>query len=195
MENIQIQVQNAIIEQIEIIGSQNQVAKQLGISGAQVVNIRTGIFERVSKEMLNKIAAALGISHDGCQTAETLNYKRIMNICEHAKENSVSRAISFAPGTGKTHTLRLFSRQNRDVFYVECEEYFTKRVFLQEICTAMGIKHAGYGIPEMVTLVIKFLNAKNHPLLIIDEADKLKNHILNLYKTFYNKCLSSQVII
>lgn len=39
----------------------------------------------------------------------------------------------------------------------------------------------------MVGEIIEYLNKTDRPLVIIDEADKLKDPVLNLFKTFHNK--------
>jgi len=177
--------------QIKVVGSQNQLARQLSISASHLMNIRNGQFHLVSDATIRKVASQLKMNlFSGWQMAEIRNYKRIINISLHCKENSISRAISFAPGTGKTYTLKSFSVNHPNVYYVECEEYWSKKTFLHELRKVMGIDDGATGIADMVTSIVEFLNSQQRPLVIIDEADKLKDNVLNLYKTMYNKCAS-----
>lgn len=120
------------------------------------------------------------------QVAETPDFKRILNICKHAQKNSLSRAISFDPGTGKSFSLQYYANNNTNVFYLEAEEYFTKKVFLQKLAQAMGLEIIS-SIAELVEAITGHLNKIKNPLVIIDEADKLKDGILSFYKTLYNK--------
>lgn len=181
--------------QIKVAGSQNQLARQLGISPAHLMNIRDGKFDLVSDQTVRKVASQLKMSlFNGWQVAEIRNWKRINNICYHCKENSISRAISFAPGTGKTYTLKSFSVNHPNVYYVECEEYWSKKVFLHELRKVMGLDNSHMSIADMVDQIVDFINQQNRPLIIIDEADKLKDNVINLYKTLYNKTNSGFVL-
>ena len=181
--------------QIKIAGSQNQLARQLGISASHLINIRNGNFDLVSETMVRKVVSQLKMNlFQGWQMADIRNYTRILNICHHAKENSISRAIAFAPGTGKTYTLKSFSVNLSNVYYVECEEYWTKKVFLSELRKVMGIDDGPMSIADQVDAIVEFLNQQKRPLVLIDEADKLKDSVLNLYKTMYNKASSGFVL-
>lgn len=186
-------VQESVVRRIELTGSQNRAAKELGISAAQLMNIRKGEWKFISDRLINKVASQLNIKLTW-QTAETRNYKRVINICTHAQQNSVSRAISFAPGTGKSYTLREYAQSNPNTYYFECEEYWTKKEFLRQTMKALGIDEGQMSIAERVDVIIDTVNKMQKPLIIIDEADKLKDSVLNLYKTLYNKTSAGYVL-
>lgn len=176
----------AIDEQILIVGSQNKLATKLGISSAQLTNIRTNKLDKVSHDMLHNISNQLGI-FNGWRIASTTNLKRVTNICIHAQKFQVAKAISFAPGTGKTEGLKQYSKNTPNTYYVEAEEYWSKKIFLNEIRKSMGIDDGAIGINELIESIITKLNKIDKPLLIIDEADKLKDGVINLFKSLYNK--------
>lgn len=178
--------------------SANNAAKIIGISGATLNNILNNTWQikpelSPSDEMWRRLAIWAGVMKDW-NTAYTYDFKRITGICRHAQENSISKAISFTPGIGKTWSLREYASNNPSVYYIECEEYWNKKVFLQKLCSVMGINNTMLNVPEMVEEVIDFLNSKDKPLVIIDEADKLKDPVINFYKTFYNKSISGFVL-
>lgn len=182
------EIQKAIERKISIVNSQNKVAKQLGISPAHLKSVREGDFRKVSDTMLNKLAQQLNLNlFAHWQKAETRNFLRVQNICKHTQQQGLSRAISFAPGSGKTFALKDYAERTKNVFYVECEEYWSKKVFLRELRKVIGLDDTSMGIADMVEGIIEQLGRADHPLVIIDEADKLKDGVLNLYKTFYNK--------
>lgn len=187
-------VQEGVIRRIELTGSQNRAAKELGVSAAQLMNIRKGEWQHISDRLMFRLANRLNVTPQW-QTAITKNYTRIMNICTHAQANGVSRAVSFAPGTGKSHTLRAYASANANSYYLECEEYWTKKEFLRQAMRVLGIDGATMSIAERVDAIIDELNKLNKPLFIIDEADKLKDSVLNLYKTLYNKTTAGFVLV
>jgi len=139
-----------------------------------------------SEEMWRKFSTWTGVSE--WVIVQTRSYRRAINIAKHCKRDSISRAICHAVGSGKTAALKDYANSNKNVFYMECEEYFTRRTFLSTLCQTMAIySTAKSSIAEMVDQIVEKLNSINKPLLIIDEYDKLKDGILNFYKTFYNK--------
>lgn len=178
--------------------SANNAAKIIGISGATLNNVlnKTWVAKpelSPSEEMWRRLAVWAGVLTEW-KTAITSDYKRITGICRHAQENTISKAISFSPGTGKTWALREYANSNPQVYYIECEEYWNKKIFLQKLSSVMGLNNAMLNVGEMVEEIIEFLNSKDKPLVIIDEADKLKDPVINLYKTFYNKTLSGFIL-
>lgn len=193
------QIRQALIEKIgkkKVTAS--EAAKQIGISDATVSNIINESYAEKpalmpSDRMWMKIANWSG-SRNGWRTADTVNYKRVFNVCRHAQDNSISRAISFSPGTGKTFALKAYANETPNCYYIECEEYFTKRTFLRELMQAIGLANNVMPMADMVGEIVARLNSTERPLVIIDEADKLDNGCLNLYKTLYNKTISGYVL-
>ncbi len=59
---------------------------------------------------------------------------------------------------------------------------------MNKLRQALGLDTSPAPIAEMVEDITRRLNELSDPLLIIDEADKLKDGILNFFKTLYNKC-------
>lgn len=178
--------------------SANNAAKIIGISGATLNNVLNQTWKAKpeltpSEEMWRRLAVWAGVLTEW-KTAHTSDFKKITGICRHAQEMTISKAISFSPGTGKTWALREYANNNPAVYYIECEEYWNKKIFLQKLCSVMGINNAMLNVAEMVEEIIDFLNSKDKPLVIIDEADKLKDPVINLYKTFYNKTLSGFIL-
>jgi hypothetical protein len=170
--------------------SQSETARRLGVSASLVNNIvngrdKTDAKLKISEDLWRKIAAFCGVS--GWNTADTRDYKRITVLCGKCQRDSSSRAISFAPGSGKSYALKSYAGSHNNVYYIECDEYWSKKDFLRELRLQMGLIEAGLSITEMVSSIIEYLNRTEMPLVIIDEADKLKDPVLNFFKTLYNK--------
>ncbi len=165
--------------------SANKASKMIGISNATLSNMLNGKWTNISDDLWRvaqnwtgyKIAWKLSI---------TSNVKRLHNICRDAQMNHKSIGIADEAGCGKSCSLRWYASENKNVMYVECEEYWTKKVFLSKILQAMGEEYYG-SVAEMVDVILKRLNEMDNPLIIFDEFDKLKEGVIQLYKTLYNK--------
>jgi len=165
--------------------SANAAAKQIGMSGASLSKILNHKWDDLSDGLWRLAMAWLGFKEDWV-VAEIRNFKRLHNICKDAKTSSIAIAVSDRPGCGKTIALEQFSKKYENSFYIECEEHFTKAVFLRKLGKVMGLTLVG-SVSEMVDSIINRLLKLRSPLVIIDEFDKLKDSALNLVKTFMNK--------
>ena len=175
-------------EHIENLGiSQNLSAMQIGISPATFSRMMAGKWELIKDAMWRKVAAWVGISlNDNWGIYETQNLATIVDLASHCQSKSLMRAVSGYAGAGKTTSLRFYKRKNPNVFYVSSEEYFTKGLFLRKIALEMGEEASG-GIYEVMERIVSGLKSLECPLLIIDEADKLKDPVLGLIKSIFNQ--------
>jgi len=170
------------------LGDAARMINKRGLSTATLSNIANGKWEQypIAEESMVYLAQWLGISR--WQTAETYNFKKVLGVCHAAQAESTSIGIAYEAGTGKTYALREYANTRQSAYYVECEEYFTKSVFLQKLRQALGLPATPATIADMVDEITLRLNELSLPLIIIDEADKLKDGVLNFFKTLYNKC-------
>lgn len=169
--------------------SQRKASKQIGISDALLSQMINGVnnpalWEQISPEKW--LQAERWTGHTGWRMVETRTVKRVWNVCNDAQYNKKALAISDEPGVGKSASLKWYANSTAGVYYVECEEYWTKKIFLQKILASMGSATEG-SVAELVDRVVNVLLADDDSLLILDEADKLKDNVIELFKTFYNK--------
>ncbi|MBK6611879.1 MAG: ATP-binding protein [Sphingobacteriales bacterium] len=171
--------------------SDRTISKQLAIYGASeavICNIRNGKdFNKVSQRVWLALGKFCGLSY--WQPAQTQNLKRTYAVCLEAQNHGIAKAIAFAPGTGKTFGLNYYANNVPNVYYIECEEHYTRKVFLSKLSQAIGIEAIGEGIAGMIDEIVKTLLSRTTttPLLLIDEADKLRDGVINIFKTLYNK--------
>jgi DNA transposition AAA+ family ATPase len=143
-----------------------------------------------SDKMWNKVAMFLGL-HKQWITDETFaNFKRVQIIAHHAKTTHVAHAVISTPGLGKSATLKHISKTVKNVFYLECDEHWSKKVFLNKLKQAMGMPIDAQGISDMFDDIVNHLSKMDSPLIIIDEADMLKDGVLSLFVSLYNKTLN-----
>ena len=187
---------NEIIQLVEVeienLGSANKVATKCGVSPAMISNVRTGKHELIAIEMWLKIGNALGYNNNNdWQIAETLDFKKVYTLCDDIKNESLFRILSSRAGIGKSAALKTYAKINagNSVFYIRCREW-SKRDFLTELCTSLGIETGNYhiSIDKLGQKVSEFFLQRSHlkPILIIDEADKLKDAALRWFIHLYN---------
>ena len=90
-------------------------------------------------------------------------------------------------GCGKTTAARLYTEENRDVFYILCSEDMKKGDFVREIAQKAGIRTEGHNIREVWNLILDDIIQMERPLLIFDEADKLTEPVFHYFISMYNK--------
>jgi type II secretory pathway predicted ATPase ExeA len=123
---------------------------------------------------------------------DTINYSRIATVLSDAQESSLFLAISYRAGSGKSTAAKAIAEERRlqSVYLLQCREW-GKREFLNNLCRCLGIElprgHAS--LDELLQKVAEFFRNQSgkKPLLILDEADKLKQASLRTLIPLYNE--------
>lgn len=186
------EISSLIDREVARLGTASRVAKKCQVSDATISVIRNGKWDQVTDEMWAKVAHALNYQTSGWQIVNTLNYRLLETVMSDAKNESIWFAVSHRAGSGKTATLRHYAdvNANKGVFYIQCREW-NRRDFLLAICRELGIETNLKGYVNMDTLgelIVDYFNSRRvvHPLLIIDEADKLRHPALRYLIPLYN---------
>lgn len=175
------------------LGSQVKVAEKCKISDTSMSLWRNGKYGADTKEMDKKIAASLGYKEEGWQVVTTIkNYKKIEVVFNSCKRQSMWMAISNKAGSGKTQTLEyLFNNDlSGNVIFIQAEEWNARQFLLELAERTCGIPKKGYAdIPTLLKKITIHLNgmASDKPLLVIDEADKLKPAAFRKLIPLYNR--------
>lgn len=201
MTNLQKENIVELIKQEKIkLGSGKKVSVKAGVSEATISQMVNGNWELIKSEMWLKVGHSLGYSESGWQIAETINYQKVANHCNLAKSNSLFMIISDKAGIGKSATLKNFAEtyKSNDAFYL-CSREWAKGDFLKELCTTLGIDTGKEytKVDQIGMKVVKFFKqrSKKKPLLIIDEADKLRDSALRWFIHLYNECEDEMSLI
>lgn len=175
------------------LGSQSKVAEKIGVSVASLSLWLNGKYGADTSKMDAKIAAALGYQEDGWQVVTSIaNYRKIEFVVRSCKQESMWMAISNKAGSGKTQTLEhLFNRDlSGSVIFIQAEEWNARQFLLELAERTCGVPKRSYtDIPTLLKLITEYLNrlAADQPLLIIDEADKLRPAALRKLIPIYNR--------
>lgn len=195
MNNLQkTQIQAEIVRLKGLGKSQNAIAIQAGVSSANITQILKNNWESISDELWRKVATNLNINLQAIswQTAEIANYRKIFGVCEFAQSKSVAKLVAFDAGFGKTYALQAYAREHKNVFYMQCERHYTRKVFLQKFGKVLGLNLQG-SAGDMIDAITDKLKTLEKPLVIWDEFDKVleKNGVFDLFKTFYDAVIDT----
>ena len=175
------------------LGSQSKVAEKIGVSVASLSLWLNGKYGADTAKMDARIAAALGYQEDGWQVVTSItNYRKIEFVVRSSKQESIWMAISNKAGSGKTQTLEhIFNRDlSGSIIFIQAEEWNARQFLLELAERTCGVPKRSYtDIPTLVKLITEYLNrlAQDKPLLIIDEADKLRPAALRKLIPIYNR--------
>lgn len=172
-------------ELVTTITTQNKLAKRVGISPATLSQMINGNWDLIKDDMWRKVEANLGLDLQW-QTAETRNMRHINNLLTTAQSMGIALGISYEAGVGKSHAYKAYARKYRNVIYVECKNYWSKRSYIKNLLSQSGLSDSGK-TEELIETFFDYMKGLEKPLIIIDQADKLKDPSLDLFMDFYNE--------
>ena len=168
-------------------GSQSKGANSLkGVSDALVTQILKGNWDKIADSKWRSIKAQLGMNGSDWQFVQTANYQTLTCLFEDAQKNSQVYAITAPAGSGKSKTMQLYERENTNTFMVQCNEFWNKKAFMNEVLTSMGRDGSGLTVNEMVSEAVRVLKSLEQPILLLDEFDKVNDQVLYFFITLYN---------
>lgn len=165
--------------------SQSHMAKLLEVSTALVSQVINNNWKLISDDMWNIMKVRLRID-PSWNTVETQNFNILKSLLKNAQKLGISIAVADTPGKSKTETYSWYWRNNiENVIYVECKNYWTKKSYIRQLLISAGLSSIGT-TEELINRFLKHLKSINHPLIIIDQFDKLKDPQVDLFMDFYN---------
>ncbi|RWW91837.1 ATP-binding protein [Flavobacterium cerinum] len=192
MTNVQKnEIVTAIQREIKALGSANKVSVKCEISNATISNMVNENWDLIKIEMWLKVAGKLGVQFSGWQIAETTNFKMMNHVLTDAKNASLFIPVSEKAGAGKTAAIEVFTQANSDSVYRIRANEWAKREFLTALALSLGIEipKGVISVYQLGNKIIEFFKERafQKPLLIIDEADKLKAPALRWLIAFFNE--------
>jgi DNA transposition AAA+ family ATPase len=147
----------------------NDMLKGNLTTGTKDTPIQDKYFLRVADAINLKVRRSFRQHHD------TVNYQMCMNTFEDARETCMPFAIDGATGDGKSYTAQEYTRQNpKSTYIVRCDGDLTAKSFFIELAHSLQMTHDG-AIYNIRKNVIQKLSNEDNALLIIDEAENLKD--------------------
>jgi Cdc6-like AAA superfamily ATPase len=182
------QIAEKLSEYCSRFGSQNKAANSLkGVSAATITQVLNDNWDLIADTMWRNIASQIGFNTREWKSVETGDYRILQQLLCDSKEDAQVFAITGDSGTGKSFACRSFTEHNKNVYLLKCASHWNRRLFLEELLGVIGKHSGGYSLSEMMKIATTELLKQDRPLLILDEADKLDNHVLYLFITIYNE--------
>lgn len=181
-----LQKQTIVDELVKLAkkSSQNILSQKSGVSSATISQMINNKWQMISDEMWRKVQTMLRIDSNW-KNAKTTNQVLINELLNAVKTKSISVCISHDAGAGKSHTYKKFEREETNVIYIECKNYWGKKSYVKQLLVAAGINAEGT-TEEMIEAFIEGVRKLDKPVVIIDQVDKLKDATLDLFMDFYN---------
>ncbi|MGD1960530.1 MAG: AAA family ATPase [Fulvivirga sp.] len=185
------QITTAINEWLSHEGrSGAQLAEHAGVNAAYISLIKKGNYEvssangntPISDKAFNQLANALGITWETTRHWETHNYRKIMSLCKSTQKQKRRALLDADTGLGKTYALESYASKNDKVLYIKVTRTMSQKDMLDEIVKKLRIKDILRGNrSKMMAIQKKVINTPDF-LIIIDEAEYLKNTLFDLVK-------------
>ncbi|WP_338875684.1 ATP-binding protein [Spirosoma sp. SC4-14] len=178
------------------LGSWQKVATKVGANVATVSkNMQEeSLFGLVSDQMWQRVGTSLGhqLSDANWVLVETMNTRWMNKYLSDAQQHAMFLAVSHKAGQGKSAGISLYRSKATigTVFYLECKEFWSHKLFLSKLCQTVGLDATGLNLAAMAEALIDFFKQKAigcRPVLILDEANKLSPASLRLIIPLYNE--------
>jgi DNA transposition AAA+ family ATPase len=174
--------------------SLNGLAEEHSIPKLYVSKIKNGIFEVynnttqkstvIADEYFYRIAEAIGMmarSGSGLHW-ETFNFQQVQLISKRAQRKKMRVLLEGDTGSGKTYGLEHYQIHVDKVIYIKATRSMTERNLLQAILKKLSIRDDIRGARNMINAIRHTLTGTPGYLLIIDEAEYLKNNLFHVIK-------------
>lgn len=183
-----IEISGRLAEFVQRKGSQKKASVALDISNATISQILASNWESVSDEMWRKISNSVGGGINAWVMVPDMSVTdRLLKFLQESQQLSLVFGITANAGSGKSATIAHFTATAENAFAISCNEYMEERDFVLEIFKAMGREPNSSRVYPMTVELLDILKRTPYPVLIFDEADKLRNKVLNFFITFYNQ--------
>jgi DNA transposition AAA+ family ATPase len=182
-------VQNLLKDFVSTFNSQKQASAHLkNCSEATIINILHNNWQSVSDDMWRNVGKQVGWSNRGSwEIIETLAFQTCFTYYADAKEYGNVFALIGPAGSGKSCTASWYAKQAKNVFLVECKEYWNRKDFLRKVIASMGKDSSGMRVSEMMEFIVECFLKMDKPILILDEFDKLNDQLIFFFISLYNE--------
>ena len=175
--------------------TQARAAENLeGISTSTISQVRNNHWELLSDRLWYHIARQVGFFTGEWQAADTTSYLLLRILFSDAQHYGMTYGIAIGKGLGKTFTAARYAQENSNTYYIESNEQMNRKSFMTLLMKEANMSYKG-AVPEMMQYFADNIEQKEEPLLIIDDAHKLKDRVLHLLVLLSNSLAGKAGII
>jgi DNA transposition AAA+ family ATPase len=169
-------------------GSQKKATAALkDISEGTISTILNGRFDKIGDDMWSRLEAQVMPATADYSLADTSARLNLLGYFRKMKEDSSMMWITGPAGVGKSTAAREFVSKGQNAFMLTCATDMVRSDFMQGLSAAVGLDNTGLNVRETLYAIIRHLVTLERPLLIFDEADKLRDDVLMYFITIYNE--------
>lgn len=169
-------------------GSRNKASKMLHkVSISYISQMLNNKWDAISDDAWRNLQKQVSTSYKGkwVVVKDIANYQELAHLFDDSRQYAMTFGIIGNAGWGKTCTA-LEDNDNPNTFLIRCNDAHDRRNFLQDLLTQMGLEDSEYSINKMMAKVITHVRKLDHPVIKIDEADKLSDNVLYFFISLYN---------
>jgi hypothetical protein len=189
------QVKDALVRYVSQYENQTKAAESLkGISSSTISQVKNSNWELLSDRLWHHIARQVGFYSGEWEPADTSAYMLLRILLSDAQHYGMTYGISIGDGLGKTFTAHHYTRENDNTWYVACNGEFNRKSFITRLMTIAGMEAKG-SVPELMQQFVNYAQDKEEPLLILDDAHKLKDRVLHMVVLLANSLAGKAGIV
>jgi hypothetical protein len=180
------QVRDALVRYVNNFDTQSEAAASLdGISASTISQVKNNNWELLSDRLWHHIARQVGFFCGEWQPGDTSTYLLLRILFGDAQHFAMTYGIAINKGLGKTFTAHHYTRENENVIYLPCNGEYNRKSFMIALMHAAGLLAKG-SVPDMMKVFATAMTEKENAVLILDDADQLKDRVLHLVVMLIN---------
>lgn len=163
-------------------------AHKLGVSPAMMYEIVRGNWPKIALKVFEQMQRLAGFRKDW-QMVETSNYVKIRGSVRMTQQEQSMYALIGETGTGKSGAAEDIVSKTDNAYYVLADATMSQKGFCDAILNALGVRDAyNYrGIEAKVNAIVTRLLSINQPLLVLDDAGKLRMNCVKYIQIIYDR--------
>ena len=166
--------------------TQRAAARSLqGVNATMVSQVKNKRWEFISDAQWQTLARQVGFyTGNEWQQADTSACLLLRILFNDAQYNAMAYGVAMETGIGKTFTATRYARENDYTHYIACNEEMNRKVFMQALAQSIGLE-TNNTVEEMMEQILSRLKKNEELLLVLDDAHKLKDRVLQFAATLY----------
>lgn len=185
------QVKEALTRYIAAYPTYTAAAYTLhGITLQHIAHIIHNNHEQVTDKVWQLLARQIGFYESHWNPADTGTYLLLRILFGDAQHFGLAYGIAINSGLGKTFAARQYVQEHPNACLVSCSELHNRKTFIMSILESLNLPAKGT-VPQLVQQLATGIAGCNEPLIVIDDAHKLKDRVLHFLVTVVG-CISGR---